>query len=112
MNTHNINAGGGRGGQKFEDAMSNIAREAEAHRLLEARAEQRQALMSKIKKVAGFLLGLAVLATVFFYRNELQGFISAKLDSKPKIDSTTDASLNKIQSAAEKRDQVLNDISK
>ena len=112
MNTHSINVSAGRGGNNFKDAMSNIAREAEAQRMLEERAQRRQALVSKIKKVAGFLFGAALLGTAFYYHNELQDYVSSKFASKPQISASTSASLNKVEAAAEKRDQTLDEITK
>lgn len=112
MTTHSIDIGGGRGKENFNDAMSNIARQAEAQKLLEERAQRRQALYGNIKKAFGFLLGVALLATAFCYRNELQSYVSAKLQTKAQVDSNTGATLSRLQTDAQKRDQVLDDITK
>jgi hypothetical protein len=110
MNTHNIDEGGTRG-ESFDEAMNKIALQAKAQQLLEARAQRRQALIGKLKKIGGFLVVIALFGAAYYYRNDIQAYVSAKLDTKPKMDATTAAALKGVQADADKRDQALDEIS-
>lgn len=98
----------------FDDAMGQIARQAQAREILEARAAKRQALYDKLTKVAVFLVFTGLLYAGYTYRNQLQDYVTAKLsaNNKPQINASTTAALQSIQANAEKRDKVLDDITK
>jgi hypothetical protein len=61
-----------------------------------------------------FLLGAALIACGFYYRNDINKVVQEKVLNKPtaEVDNNTGAALKGIQSQADKRDKVLDDISK
>lgn len=101
--------------KSFDQAMNQIAAQAEAAQLREQEAQRRQRLFAKVRVAFMFLLWTAALGCGFYYRAELQQFASDKFFSKPKVgqvDGNTSEALKGIQSQADKRDQMLKEISK
>ncbi len=96
----------------FANAMNQIAGQAEKERAQELRAQQRQALLGRVRGVAMFLTIGAALAAGYNYRTELHDFVMAKLDAKPASNSQTAQALSAIQANAAKRDKVLEDLTK
>ena len=97
----------------FEKAMGRIAIEAENQRQLEERRERRERIFDRIRSVGGFLLGAAVIGAGYYYRAQLQDYVTAKLNkSTPQMSAATGDSIKSIAADADKRDQVLDSLSK
>lgn len=97
----------------FSRAMNQISAQAEAEREKEARVEQRRKIFSKVRGVGLFLFGAGLLASGFYYRAEVQQYISDKcFAAKPQVDGETGEALAGLQEHANKRDSVLEEITK
>src|SRR5262245_50501701 len=97
----------------FAKMMGQIARENEAEQLREVRDQNRRKLMGKIRTAVTFLAFGALLTAGYLYREPLQKLAEDKFLSKPKVgkvEGGTGEALKGIQAAAEKRDQVLDQI--
>ena len=99
----------------FENVMNRIAGEAEAERVQEIKLQQRRARNAKIRKVCGLLLFVALVACGYHYRADIQQLqvkITDKLNERPKIDGGTGEAMKSIQGNSEKRDKMLDEITK
>ncbi len=97
----------------FTNAMNQIAAEADAEQIRDAKFLRRQQIISRIRCGVGFLFLTALLAAGFVYRVELQQFASDKLRAtKPQISGETGAKLQGLQDQAAKRDKALEELTK
>ena len=99
----------------FANAMNQIAAQSQAEKEREVQAERRQQLYAKLRSGIAALMLMGLLAAGFSYRAEVQQFVSETILSKPKvgqIDGRTGEALKGIQAQADKRDQVLSEITK
>lgn len=96
----------------FEKVMNRIAVEAETERVREIESQRRHELFGKIRKAGVFLFGAAILGCGYYYRANLQTFVSEQLNQKPQIDGNTGTALKSIQENAAKRDKALSEITK
>jgi hypothetical protein len=100
----------------FNEAMSQIAAEAEAVKKAELRAEDRRKTLAKVRRVGAFVVLTAILACGFLYRTELQNLSAAMFNKAPeimptpKVDGKTSAALKGIESGAAKRDAAVENI--
>jgi hypothetical protein len=99
----------------FSRQMASIAAQAEAEQQAEVKAEQRQALFRKLRKVLMLLFSVLILGTVYCYRvevgqklNQVQAFITAS--TRKPAGTPADDKLAAIKDAAAKRDSALNDL--
>ena len=90
--------------------MGRIAIEAENARQLELRREKRQILFGRIRTAGGFLLGAAILGAGYYYRAQVQDYVTAKLSKTPQMSAGTGEALKGIAADAAKRDQVLDTL--
>ena len=99
--------------EAFSKAISQIARETEAKREQEIRDRQRRLFFGKVRSVFVFLFIATLFVFAFNYHTELQQLLSEKVlePTKPKISSGTGEALKDLQTHAEKRDHVLDEIS-
>jgi len=96
----------------FARAMNQIVNEAETQRQEEARTQRRRELFGKARRSLVFLFGATVIGFGFYHRQELQQFVSSKLDTRPQVDGQTSGSLTNIQAQAARRDQALDEITR
>ena len=109
----------------FERAMNQIVGEAQAEQQREARNAKRQEMMQRVRTSLKFVVLGAVLGTAFFYRSELQAFVSSKLEHKPSMggvlgnggsgdtnQAPVSSTLSKASENAAIRDQIVDETSK
>ena len=96
----------------FNSAMDKIVGQALAEQQRELLAQQRRMEFAKYRNIGWSVAGAAVLIFVATHNAELQRLVTNKLNHKPAISSTATAQLDQIQQGAEKRDAILDEISK
>jgi hypothetical protein len=100
----------------FDQAMNQIAAEAEAVRQAELRDRERRRMLAKVRRVGSFLILTAILACGFCYRTQLQNLSWAMLNKTPQTSKTrqigekTAGAVTGIEASAAKRDAALDDI--
>ena len=100
----------------FDQAMNQIAAEAEAVNQAELRDQERRRILAKVRRVGSFLILTAILACGFCYRTQLQDASWAMFNKtpqiipNPKVGEKTSAALTGIEASAAKRDAALDNI--
>ncbi len=95
--------------------MDKIVGQAAAEQRREEAAAQRQREFAKVKTVAGALLVAAVLGFAVTHLSEIQGVVNAHLAKKSSpltAESVTGGKIDQISQAADKRDAIINEITK
>ena len=72
--------------QSFEQAMNQIASQAEAQKQLELRVEERRKFRAKIRQICVFLLGAAAFGCALYFRRDVESY-AAKLGGGPRFRS-------------------------
>jgi hypothetical protein len=100
----------------FDQAMNQIAAEAEAANQVELRSQERRRIIAKVRRVGSFVTFTAILVCGFCYRTQLQNlswsmFNKAQQTSKTQqIGEKTAGAVTGIEASAAKRDAALDDI--
>jgi hypothetical protein len=100
----------------FDQAMNQIAAEAEAEKLAELRDLERRRILAKVRRVGSFLILTAILACGFCYRTQLQNLSWAMFNKTPQVipapqvGEKTSAALRGIEASAAKRDEAVDNI--
>jgi len=102
--------------KSFDQAMNQIAAEAEAVQQAELRAQDRSRVLAKVRRVGSFLILTAILACGFCYRTQLQSLSLAMFNKTPQTSKTrqigekTAGAVTGIEASAAKRDAAIDDI--
>lgn len=95
--------------------MDKIVGQAAAEDRREQAAAQRQQEFAKVKTIAGALLVAAVLGFAVTHMSEIQGVVNAHLAKKSSAlsaESLTGGKIDQIQQSAEKRDAIVDEVTK
>ena len=106
----------------FDRAMSQIVNQAHAEQARELQNQRRQLLYGKVRGAFLLLLGAALLVTGFCYREQLQGYVTAKLNVKTAKAGQANGSnsetpqgaasgtISKAADNAAKRDAIIDEV--
>jgi hypothetical protein len=99
----------------FAKAMTQIAAEDQAARLREQELQRRLQQREKLRRGIAASLWVALIGCGFYYHAEFQQFATEHFFHRPKtgqVDPRTSKALQGIEAQAQKRDEVLNEITK
>jgi hypothetical protein len=100
----------------FDQAMNQIAAEAEAVNQVELRNQERRRMLAKVRRVGALLTLTAILVCGFCYRTQLQNLSWSMFNKTPQPSKTqqigekTAGAVSGIEASAAKRDAALDDI--
>ena len=97
---------------QFDSVLEKIVWQAAAEKRKEEAVAARRKEMARIKTIAGALLAAAILGVVALHLPEIQGVVTSKFSHQPTANAGTSGKIDQIQQAADKRDAIVNEITK